>query len=56
MSSQGGEDSWQGIGWQTRVGKSVSGRLGGPTSAQINLEEQLGSKTDLATQSSGTGK
>ena len=43
----GGEDSWQGGSWQT--GQSHM-------RTQINQEEQLGSKTDLATQGSSVGK
>ena len=41
MGSWGGEDSWQGGGWWRRMFHMC---------VQINLEEQLGSKTDFTTQ------
>ena len=49
MGSWGGEDPWQGSscgGWWNR---------GSHIRVRINLEEQLGSKTDRATQGSTVG-
>ena len=56
----GGEDLRQSGSYRTRVGKAVAG--GGLQTGQsyihmrINQEEQLGSKTDRATQGSSVGK
>ena len=47
MGSQGGEEVWQGSSWRTRWSHIC---------VQINQEEQLGSKTDHATQGSSMGK
>ena len=47
MGSQGGQDEWQGSGWRTERSHIC---------IQINQEEQLGSKTDPATQGSSVGK
>ena len=47
MGSWGGEDVWQGDSWQTRRSHIY---------VQINLEKQLGSETDLATQGSSMEK
>ena len=45
--SQGGEDAWQGGGWQTTQTRILM---------WINLEEQLGNKTDSITQGYSVGK
>ena len=47
MHNQGGEDSQQGGGWQTRSSHDCM---------QMNQEEQLGNETYHATQHSSTGK
>ena len=47
MGSQGGEDKQQGGSWQSRRSH---------IHVWINREEQLGSKTDRATQGSSVGK
>ena len=46
MGSQGGEDTWQGGSWRTRISH---------IHMQISQEEKLGSKTDCTTQGSNMG-
>ena len=55
VGSQSGEDSPQMA--PGGLGEVMAGRVGGPNICMwINQEEQLGSKTDHATQSSTVGK
>ena len=56
MGSQGTEDTQQGDGWWTRMGKVAAGGQAVPHLHMDNREEQVGSDTHYATQSSGTGK
>ena len=53
----GGEDSWQGSGQRTWVGKVGADKSGqSHIDVQINPEKQLGSETECATQGSSSGK
>ena len=52
--SRGREDSQPGSGWRTGQGAGLQTRRS-HICVQINQEEELGSKTDLATQGSSTG-